>query len=59
MTPINGSLGNYPHTREGIDVTYHCNEGFRPSSSEISTCTDLALWIPEPEEHNCTLITGI
>ena len=59
MPPTNGYLGDYSHTREGATVTYQCNDGYRPSAVFVSTCTDAALWIPAPDQHNCTFVTGI
>ena len=47
------------HKREGGTVTYQCNDGYRPSLSFISTCTEDAMWMPDPEEHNCTLVVGM
>ena len=58
VTPTNGSLGSYVHTREGATVTYMCNDGFRPSAIFSSTCVSTARWTPDPEQHNCTFIQG-
>ncbi len=58
VPPTDGFLGSISHTQEGATVTYQCDSGYRPSAVFISTCTDAALWIPAPEEHNCTLIIG-
>ena len=59
MKPINGSLGPYDHAREGATVTYQCDQGFRPSLLMTSTCTSTAHWMPPPEMHMCTLVTGL
>lgn len=59
ISPANGTLGYYPHTREGITVTFQCNEGYVPSLIRISNCTALGQWIPPPEDHICNLVEGI
>ena len=59
MAPSNGSLGNYSHTREGANLTYQCDKGFRPSAVFHSACDSSAMWTPDPEDHNCTFVTGI
>ena len=59
MAPTNGSLGNYSHTREGANLTYQCDKGFTPSAVFHSTCDSSAMWTPDPEDHNCTFVTGI
>ncbi len=56
--PYNGSVENYTLTSEGTNVTYQCNDGFRPNAVMISTCGYDSLWFPDPEDHICTLITG-
>ena len=58
MSPTNGFVGNYSHTREGATAAYQCNDGFRPSLEMISVCTNTSLWGPAPEEQNCVLVTG-
>lgn len=58
MPPINGDVGNYTNSRVEQTTTFQCDEGYIPSGVVISTCTNLGLWTPEPEEHNCTLIIG-
>ena len=55
MSPTDGSVGNYEHTREGATAVYQCNDGFRPSDPVVSTCTNTAEWKPF---FNCTLVTG-
>ncbi len=59
IPPANGYLGNYSHTREGATVTYQCGDEYRPSIVLYSVCADTGLWIPDPEEHNCTFVIGI
>ncbi len=59
MSPTNGFVGNYSHTREGTTATYQCNDGFRPSTKMTAVCTNASLWVPAPEEQNCVLVTGI
>ena len=56
---MNGSLEDIVHTREGATVAYQCDNGFQPSQTIISTCMSTALWLPPPEMHMCTLITGL
>ncbi len=58
IPPIDGLLVNYDSTKAGSTVIYRCNDGFRPSTLQRSTCTNERLWIPAPEEHNCTFIIG-
>ena len=58
VSPSNGSVGNYSHTREGATVTYICDAGFRPSMEFNSTCSNTGCWTPDPEFHNCTLVQG-
>ena len=58
MSPENGSVGDYEHTREGARVDYFCNPGYRPSKVETTVCDNSKLWIPPPEEHECTLVEG-
>ena len=57
-TPTNGSLGFFPHTREGSTVTYQCDDGFRPSGVFVSVCDNTAVWIPDPGNHVCTFVLG-
>ncbi len=59
LSPTNGFVGNYSHTREGAIATYKCNDGFRPSIGLTAVCTNTSLWVPSPETHNCVLVTGI
>ncbi len=59
VPPINGMLGDYPHTREGITATFQCNESYVPSIIRTAICTDQRLWIPVPEVHICTLVEGM
>jgi hypothetical protein len=56
--PVNGSLMTILHTREGATVDFSCDEDFIPSMVETATCAHTALWIPAPEDHNCTLVEG-
>ena len=57
--PNNGSvIDNYDHTREGATVTYLCDDGFRPSQQMTSNCTSSGNWVPLPQEHMCTFVTG-
>ncbi len=58
MSPTNGFVGNYSHTREGATAAYQCNDGFRPSMEMTAVCTNISLWVPAPEEQNCVLVTG-
>ncbi len=58
LPPLNGSLGNYSHTRENATVSYQCDDGYTPSVIMTSKCTNTGIWIPPPEEHNCTVVTG-
>ena len=58
MSPMNGSLGIYLHTREGATVAYYCDHGFRPSAILISICNSTARWTPNPEQYNCTFVEG-
>ena len=58
VAPTNGSLGNFPHTRVGANLTYQCDEGFRPSVPFNSTCDSSAMWIPDPADHKCTFVSG-
>ena len=57
--PMNGFLGNYTHTREGAVVTYGCVDGYQPSATNTATCMESGEWYPPPDEHNCTLVTGM
>lgn len=57
--PINGSLSDFTHTREGASVNFSCNDGFLPSKSLTSICMYTGMWMPPPDEHVCTLFTGI
>ena len=59
MPPINGHIGYYPHTREGVNITFQCNVGYVPSITRTATCDRHGRWIPALQEHNCTIITGI
>ena len=56
--PPNGSLGSYPHTREGASVTYQCDIGFRPSTVFTSVCGSNTTWILNPSDHVCTFVEG-
>ena len=57
--PMNGTVGNYSHTRQGATAISRCEDGFRPSATFFSACTDSGMWMPQPEELDCTLVTGI
>ena len=60
LPPINGHVGYYPHTREGVNVTFQCNIGYVPSITRTATCIhEHGRWIPALQEHNCTIVTGI
>ena len=50
---------SFTGTKVGDNVTYKCDEGFRPSLEMNGTCTLEGLWSPAPQEHNCTFIKGI
>ena len=58
LSPINGSLGNYSSTKEGVSVTFQCNEGYVPSIVGVTTCNSYGVWYPAPHEHNCTFTDG-
>ena len=59
MAPVNGNVGSRPHTREGANVTFSCDSGFRPSGLRVSYCTNSTLWIPPPQDHYCEFVTGL
>ena len=59
IPPTNGSVVNFTGTKVGDNVTYKCDEGFRPSLEMNGTCTLEGLWSPAPQEHNCTFVKGI
>ncbi len=52
--PINGFVVNFDNTRSGYTATYRCYNGYIPRDLQTTTCTDARVWIPEPEEYNCT-----
>ena len=57
--PINGYLSSYPDTKEGTIVTFQCDaDEYVPSVVLDSTCSNLGMWVPDPEQHECTLIVG-
>lgn len=58
IPPTNGYISNYISSRIHNTITFQCDEGYIPSIITSSTCTFGGLWIPPPEEHNCTLVTG-
>ena len=58
ISPINGHVGYYPHTREGVTITFQCNIGYVPSITRTATCDEHGRWVPAPEEHSCTIVTG-
>ena len=57
-SPINGTVDMPDHTREGAMVDYGCDDGFRPASDFTSICESTAMWALQPQDHNCTFITG-
>ena len=59
MNPIYGRIEVYESTKEGATINYKCSDGFRPSKIMTSHCTDLAEWVPAPEQHNCTRVIGL
>ena len=59
IEPINGTLGEYFSTKEGVNVTFQCNDGYVPSVTNTATCNNHGMWEPAPEEHNCTFVEGI
>lgn len=58
VPPMNGRIVLCLHTREGAEVTFQCDNGFRPSNIMNSTCANTGFWIPAPHRLNCTLVTG-
>ena len=56
--PVNGSIGNYSHTREGHTINFWCKDGFQPSYKMTSLCTNDGVWIPEPVLTTCTFVVG-
>lgn len=58
IPPMNGMVMNYSLPIEGANITFRCNDGFRPSVVVTSTCIDTTEWIPSPNEYNCTSVTG-
>ena len=58
IKPINGNLGEYFSTRERVNVTFQCNDGYVPSVTNTATCNNHGMWEPAPEEHNCTFVEG-
>ena len=58
MPPINGYAMYYPHTREGITITFQCNLGYVPSIARITTCNRHGRWVPAPQQYNCSIVTG-
>ena len=55
---MNGSLGNYPDTKEGTNVTFWCNGGFVPSAINTAMCNGSGMWSPNPALHYCEFVTG-
>ena len=59
MPPINGHVGYYPNTREGVTITFQCNFGYVPSIAKTATCRRHGRWVPSPQQYNCSIVTGI
>ena len=58
--PLNGSVSNYSRGITGASLRYGCDEGFVPSALRMSVCSGFDnIWIPSPDQHNCTQIEGI
>lgn len=57
VQPINGLMLGEDHSL-GANITLQCSNGYRPSSPTISYCTQDEVWIPEPDEYNCTFVVG-
>ena len=58
--PANGSVAEYLHTRVGAIITYQCDDGFRPTATMTSICTNTTRWVPTPEQLNCVpYVAGI
>lgn len=53
--PTNGSIGTFTRTTRGASVTFRCNDGFIPTTEEISFCTSSGIWYPTPADHICIL----
>ena len=56
--PINGTISNFLTRRIFDVIAFMCDDGFRPSNMSSATCSNLGTWVPDPEDHECTLVEG-
>ena len=56
--PLNGHVHNFINSKLMDTISFQCSEAYVPSLVISSKCIFGGFWIPDPEEHNCTLIVG-
>jgi hypothetical protein len=54
VPPTNGNITGNNDTRPGATLTFYCTVGYTPDTPLTSTCNQLGVWTPAPQEHNCT-----
>ena len=52
IQPGNGSISRYSSREDGATLTFTCNTGYIPQSSQISVCQN-GDWTPNPDSHDC------
>ena len=52
IEPDNGSISRYSSREEGATLTFHCNNGYMPEASMVSTCQS-GSWTPNPASLSC------
>ena len=42
---------------DGSNISYKCIDGFQPTTEITAYCNSSGFWIPDPRNHNCTVIS--
>ena len=49
-------IDSFNTTVNGLEIAYHCKEGFAPKDVATSICTlEEGIWSPDPIEHECII----
>ena len=50
-------IDSFNTTANGLEIAYHCEEGFVPKGVATSICTlEEGIWSPDPTEYECIIL---
>ena len=52
LSPVNGSIEEYSSTEEGVEIQFHCHDGYTPNEMMSSQCLNSS-WSPDTMKLVC------